>query len=183
MTKHDDALPAIIAGALFDLMGYLTCRDERLTLSARDEAGPAVEALTAWAKLRGLSLDDARVQDWRAALAARSGQPVAWRYPVYWWQPMADHEHTEWHFIPRPGAIAATAYEAGVRPRPLYAAPPAPSHVEAMRGALILAYKACRLAHDHSQREDVHDAAMAALDAIVEVVGRDALRAALGEGA
>jgi hypothetical protein len=70
-----EAMERIIAGALFDLMGYLTCREERLTLSSRDDAAPAVEVLTAWAKLRGLSLDDARVQDWRDALAARGEEP------------------------------------------------------------------------------------------------------------
>ena len=55
---------AVIAGALFDFMGWLTTRDERLVLSGADEAGPAVEAITEFAKMRGLSLDDARVQDW-----------------------------------------------------------------------------------------------------------------------
>ena len=56
---------AVIAGALFDFMGWLTTRDERLVLSGADEAGPAVEAITAFSKMRGLSLDDAKVQDWQ----------------------------------------------------------------------------------------------------------------------
>jgi uncharacterized cysteine cluster protein YcgN (CxxCxxCC family) len=55
----------VIAGALFDFMGWLTSRDQRLTLSSTDEAGPAVEAITEFAKMRGLSLDEARVQNWQ----------------------------------------------------------------------------------------------------------------------
>ena len=58
-------LHAVIAGALFDFMGWLTTRDERLVLSGADEAGPAVEAITAFSKMRGLSLDNAKVQDWQ----------------------------------------------------------------------------------------------------------------------
>ena len=56
---------SVVAGALFDFMGWLTSRDKRLTLSSTDEASPAVEAITKFAKMRGLSLDDARVQDWQ----------------------------------------------------------------------------------------------------------------------
>ena len=56
---------AVIAGALFDFMAWLTTRDERLVLSGADEAGPAVDAIRDFAKMRGLSLDDAKVQDWQ----------------------------------------------------------------------------------------------------------------------
>jgi hypothetical protein len=59
----------VIVGALFDFMGYLTSRKKRIVLSAADEAGPAVDAITDFAKMRGLSFDDARVQDWVDALA------------------------------------------------------------------------------------------------------------------
>jgi hypothetical protein len=55
----------VIAGALFDFMGWLTSRNERLVLSSADNAGPAVEVIKEFAKMRGLSLDDARVQDWQ----------------------------------------------------------------------------------------------------------------------
>lgn len=54
-----------IAGALFDFMGWLTSRKERLVLSSADNASPAVDAIKDFAKMRGLSLDDARVQDWQ----------------------------------------------------------------------------------------------------------------------
>ena len=56
---------AVIAGALFDFMGWLTSRKERLVLSSADEAGPAVDAIRDFAKMRGLSLDDAKVQNWQ----------------------------------------------------------------------------------------------------------------------
>ena len=68
MTNLRQAEPvshAVIAGALFDFMGWLTSRKERLVLSSADEAGPAVEAITEFSKMRGLSLDDAKVQDWQ----------------------------------------------------------------------------------------------------------------------
>ena len=55
---------AVIAGALFDFMGWLTSRKERLVLSSADEASPAVDAIRDFAKMRDLSLDDAKVQDW-----------------------------------------------------------------------------------------------------------------------
>ena len=56
---------AVIAGALFDFMGWLTSRKERIVLSSADEASPAVDAIRDFAKMRGLSLDDAKVQDWQ----------------------------------------------------------------------------------------------------------------------
>jgi hypothetical protein len=55
---------SVIAGALFDFMGWLTSRKERLVLSSADEASPAVDAIRDFAKMRGLSLDDAKVHDW-----------------------------------------------------------------------------------------------------------------------
>jgi len=56
---------SVISGALFDLMGWLTSRKERIVLSSADNASPAVEAITEFARMRNLSLDDAKVQDWR----------------------------------------------------------------------------------------------------------------------
>jgi hypothetical protein len=57
-----------IAGVLFDFMGWLTSRKKRLTLSSTDEASPAVEAITEFAKMRGLHLEDAQVEHWQAIL-------------------------------------------------------------------------------------------------------------------
>ncbi|MFY8042006.1 MAG: hypothetical protein ACOVOD_03690 [Rhodoferax sp.] len=65
-----------VAGALFDFMGWLTSRKERLVLSSSAEASPAVEAIQEFAKMRGLSLADADVQNWQQALAAP--QPRQW---------------------------------------------------------------------------------------------------------
>ena len=64
VAQQEPAAHAVIAGALFDFMGWLTSREERIVLSSADEASPAVDAISNFAKMRGLSLDDAKVQDW-----------------------------------------------------------------------------------------------------------------------
>ena len=64
VAEQEHAAHAVIAGALFDFMGWLTSREERIVLSSADEASPAVDAISNFAKMRGLSLDDAKVQDW-----------------------------------------------------------------------------------------------------------------------
>jgi len=63
---------SVIAGALFDFMGWLTSRKERIVLSSADEASPAVDAISDFAKMRGLSLDDAKVQDWNTTPPQRT---------------------------------------------------------------------------------------------------------------
>ena len=65
----------IIAGALFDFMGWLTSRKERLVLSSADNASPAVEVIKQFAEMRGLSLDDAQVQEWQDALSQEPNMP------------------------------------------------------------------------------------------------------------
>jgi hypothetical protein len=67
-----------IAGVLFDFMGWLTSREKRLTLSSTDEAGPAVEAITEFAKMRGLHLEDAQVEHWQAILTTPPAAPRQW---------------------------------------------------------------------------------------------------------
>lgn len=59
---------AVIAGVLFDFMAWLTSRPKRIMLSSVDDASPAVDAICDFAKLRGLALDDAKVQDWQNIL-------------------------------------------------------------------------------------------------------------------
>jgi len=66
--KQEPVAHSVVAGALFDFMGWLTSRDKRLTLSSTDEASPAVEAITEFAKMRGLRLEDAQVEHWQAIL-------------------------------------------------------------------------------------------------------------------
>lgn len=58
----------VIAGALFDFMAWLTSRPKRIMLSSVDDALPAVDAIKDFAKLRGLSLDDVRVQTWQDSI-------------------------------------------------------------------------------------------------------------------
>jgi hypothetical protein len=64
MTKDE-----VIAGVLFDFMGYLTSRKERIVLSSADDAALAVDAIRDFAAKRGLSLDDAQVRTRQEALA------------------------------------------------------------------------------------------------------------------
>ena len=54
----------IIAGILFDFMGWLTSRDERLTLSSVDDSAPAADAVVEFCDMRGISLDEAAVLNW-----------------------------------------------------------------------------------------------------------------------
>jgi len=46
-----------VVGGMFDLLGYLTTRKEKLTLSASNNAAPAVEALVDFLKIRGITQD------------------------------------------------------------------------------------------------------------------------------
>ena len=79
-TEQEPVAHSVIAGVLFDFMGWLTSRKERIVLSSADNASPAVEAITEFAKMRNLSLDDAKVQDWHTHPPQRTEQePVAWR--------------------------------------------------------------------------------------------------------
>lgn len=71
-----------IADALFDFMGWLTSRSERIVLSCVDDAAPAVKAITEFAKMRGLSLDEATLAEpvqeavsWGVDWGGRGDQP------------------------------------------------------------------------------------------------------------
>jgi len=66
----------VIAGALFDFMGWLTSRKERLVLSSADNASPAVEAIIEFAKMRGLSMDSVRVKDWVCISTTAERKPL-----------------------------------------------------------------------------------------------------------
>lgn len=82
LAAHEAAKPAehaIVAGALFDFLGFLTTSKRRWTFSGSDEAGPAVEALEQWAAKRGLHLDEAIVEGWMEKLRAA---PVAVASPL-----------------------------------------------------------------------------------------------------
>ena len=74
---------ATIAGVLFDFMGWLTTRKERLCLSSADDASPAVTAITEFAKMRNLSLDNAMVTDWQFG-AAQASKPLSDEPNMFW---------------------------------------------------------------------------------------------------
>jgi hypothetical protein len=67
--KDEPVAHSVVAGALFDFMGWLTSREKRLILSSVDEASPAVEAITEFAKKRNLSLKNAEVGYWMEFLS------------------------------------------------------------------------------------------------------------------
>ena len=69
LAKPEPVEHAVIAGVLFDFMGWLTSRQERLVLSSCDDASPAVKVIEEFAIMRGLSLDDAKVKDWQDMIA------------------------------------------------------------------------------------------------------------------
>jgi hypothetical protein len=94
-----------IAGVLFDFMGWLTSREKRLTLSSTDEAGPAVEAITEFAKMRGLHLEDAQVEHWQAILTNPPAEPRQW-------VGLTDEEVNEFYWI---SALTVEAIEAKLK--------------------------------------------------------------------
>ena len=77
LAQPEPVAHSVIAGVLFDFMGWLTSRKERIVLSSADNASPAVEAITEFAKMRNLSLDDAKVQDWHTGAPQRTEQDIA----------------------------------------------------------------------------------------------------------
>jgi len=85
--KDEPVAHSVVAGALFDFMGWLTSREKRLILSSVDEASPAVEAITEFAIKRNLSLKYAEVGYWTEFLATPPQQeakdePVALKMDV-----------------------------------------------------------------------------------------------------
>ena len=67
---------AVVAGALFDFLGFLTSRDEPVTFSGSHFAGTAVEVLREWNEKRGLNLNEADVTNWRSMLYAAPHHPT-----------------------------------------------------------------------------------------------------------
>jgi hypothetical protein len=66
----------LIAGALFDFVGYLTTRSVVLVTSERDNPAPIVDAMQEWATKRNFDLTEAEVRDWLAHVKDR-GSPLA----------------------------------------------------------------------------------------------------------
>jgi hypothetical protein len=53
---NQESLDHVVSGAIFDFMGWLTTRTERLTLSSADDAAPAADAIKEFLTLRGVDL-------------------------------------------------------------------------------------------------------------------------------
>ena len=70
VVEQEPVAHSVVAGALFDFMGWLTSRRERLVLSSTDDAAPAADAIKDFAKMRSLSISDAQVQKWQEHLSA-----------------------------------------------------------------------------------------------------------------
>ena len=72
----------VIAGALFDFLGYLTSlpAQEAVTFSECHEASSAVEHLEKWAEKRSLSLDEADLFGWHTTKADPTDALDAMRY-------------------------------------------------------------------------------------------------------
>jgi hypothetical protein len=61
-----ELLDRIVSGVLFDFMGWLTSRDEKLILSATDDAAPAVAAISEFLEMRGVDPNCVPfVKDWQ----------------------------------------------------------------------------------------------------------------------
>ena len=62
---------SMIAGALFDFAGYLTTMEQSITVGAKHDTMPVIDALQDWAEKRGNTrawLDHADVRDWNFIL-------------------------------------------------------------------------------------------------------------------
>lgn len=55
---------SLIAGAIFDFMGYLTSRPKTVEAGDTHNPTPVLDLFTEWAAERGLSTEHAMVQDW-----------------------------------------------------------------------------------------------------------------------
>jgi hypothetical protein len=59
---------AIVAGALYDFMGYLTTRPESFKIGSGESVYALMEHFTEWSEQRSLDPDIANVQGWQDAL-------------------------------------------------------------------------------------------------------------------
>ena len=98
--EQEPVAHSVVAGALFDFMGWLTSRNKRLTLSGADEASPAVEAIQEFSEKRGLSLKDAEVGFWTEFLfTPPQRKPLTDEEIILIVADCASsHQHTDIHF-------------------------------------------------------------------------------------
>jgi hypothetical protein len=50
-----DKLDSIVSGVLFDFMGWLTTREDKLILSSSSDASPAVKVIDEFMTMRGIN--------------------------------------------------------------------------------------------------------------------------------
>ena len=84
----------VIAGALFDFLGYLTSlpAQEAVTFSECHEASSAVEHLEKWAEKRSLSLDEADLFGWHTTKADTTDALDAMRFRALFGAAIAEDE-------------------------------------------------------------------------------------------
>lgn len=76
-------LRRIIAGAIYDFAGRLTCRTDPITLGSVHNAAPAAEACQEFLRLRGCDVGEPMIKDWAAAIApAHESHASAVLYPA-----------------------------------------------------------------------------------------------------
>lgn len=63
MTEH-----RIIAGALYDFLGYITRTDPAIRVGKTEHPSRILDVFVEWAKLRDLNIDDAEISGWRKEL-------------------------------------------------------------------------------------------------------------------
>jgi len=133
VVKDEPVAHSVVAGALFDFMGWLTSREKRLILSSVDEASPAVEAITEFAKKRNLSLKYAEVGYWMEFLSTPPQQEAKDEpdYKALWQQmcercdeldkklaqrkPLTDEQAMDAYFETPPFGTYKEAFIAGIR--------------------------------------------------------------------
>lgn len=75
-----EKLDHVVAGAIFDFMGWLTTRQEKLVLSSADDAAPAAEAVKEFLTMRGVAQDcEPMIHDWPARCSMVTANYEAWR--------------------------------------------------------------------------------------------------------
>ncbi len=89
--SQKEEMNQIVAGALYDLLGWLTTRRTEITMSAHHEAGIAVTTLIDFAKMRGLSLDNPKIENWQAAIASQAEQVRKLEADVVGWKRQCDY--------------------------------------------------------------------------------------------
>ena len=67
MIMSQEKLDHVVAGAIYDFMGWLTSRPEKLTLSSADDAAPSACAVKDFLTMRGVDQDcEPMIVDWPA---------------------------------------------------------------------------------------------------------------------